>query len=213
MTQINKKKGDRQNKRRLATSEGVIHDLKDEGPRIFKAFHKAKALFRQEVVNTPPIARSRTFEASLLLSKIMQCIQEEFPTNHSTGKYKRFILRINGYMILFKKLDRNNLPMYIKTKSAEAISQQLSIPMFDETTFVEEPILFFGYQKTALGEIVAPQFIYIDENNVKWILTEDHFGNDSATPDTPTVPIAPIAPIPLSPIVKPRKTITQKKAN
>jgi hypothetical protein len=140
---------------------------------MFKAFSEAYELYESEIRKTPPEARARGFEASLLNSKMIQCIQKCFPTNWKFGKYKRFTLRTNGYIILFKKLDKNNKPMNIKTKSVEAISYQLSLPLFNNTNFVEEPILFFGYKKNGVGNISEPKLVYLDGEQVKWIVTAD----------------------------------------
>jgi|SRR5690625_285990 len=163
----------RQNKRRLATIDGVKFDFQDELPIMFKAFKEAYELYESEIIKTPPEARARGFEASLLNSKMIQCIQKHFPMNWKFGKYKRFTLRTNGYIILFKKLDRYDKPMNIKTKSVEAISHQLSLPLFDDANFVEEPILFFGYKKNSAGSISEPKLVYIDEERVKWVITAD----------------------------------------
>ncbi|WP_339839379.1 hypothetical protein [uncultured Maribacter sp.] len=160
-------------KRRLASLEGCQNDLKNELFLMFSAFHSALKNYQEEIVQTPPEARARGFEASLLNSKMIQSIQENFPINWKFGKYKRFTLRVNGYIILFKKFNSKGLPMNIKTKSVTAISQQLSIPLFDDYTFVAEPILFFGYSKDNFGIISNPKLVYIDENQVKWEITRD----------------------------------------
>lgn len=162
---------DRQNKRRLATKKGAKFDLQKELPLMFEAFSEAYKLYESEIVRTPLEARARGFEASLLNSKMIQCIQHYFPRYWKFGKYKRFTLRTNGYIILFKKLDRNNKPMNVKTKSVEAISRQLSLPLFKEANFVEEPILFFGYKKNGVGDISEPKLVYLDESKVEWIVT------------------------------------------
>ncbi len=174
MEQIYEKKmKHRQNKRRLATEEGAKFDLKNELPLMFKAFKEAHELYESEIVLTPPLARGRGFEASLLNSKMLQCIQKYFPNNWKFGKYKRFTLRVNSYIILFKKLDKKNMPMNIKTNSVQAISHQLSLPLFSDANYVEEPILFFGYKKNSVGLISDPKLVYLDENRIQWIVTLD----------------------------------------
>ncbi|MEO9533874.1 MAG: hypothetical protein ABJG68_02670 [Crocinitomicaceae bacterium] len=159
-------------------------DLKKELPLIFKAFSEAFEAYEKEVIQTPPEARARGFEASLLNSKMIHSIQNNFPVNWKFGKYKRFTLRINGYIVLFKKFNAKGLPMNIKTKSVEAISQQLSFPLFDDSTFVAEPILFFGYRKDKIGNIVDPKLVYIDEDQVKWTICN----NDISTTKTVSIP-------------------------
>lgn len=163
----------RQNKRRIATIKGAKFDLKNELPLMFIAFKEAYELYESEIIKTPPEARARGYEASLLNSKMIQCIQKYFPKHWKFGKYKRFTLRTNGYIILFKKLDKYDKPMNIKTKSVEAISNQLSLPLFNDTNFVEEPILFFGYKKNSIGIITEPKLVYLDEERVKWVVTID----------------------------------------
>lgn len=194
----------RYNKRRLATIDGTKFDLKSELPLMFKAFREAYELYASEIRRTPPEARARGFEASLLNSKMIQAIQKYFPDNWKFGKYKRFTLRTNGYIILFKKLDRYNRPMNIKTKSVEAISQQLSLPLFNQETFVEEPILFFGYKKDSVGNITEPKLVYLDEEKIKWIVTADDVRVDkSIERPTKTQKVA-------TPILKKGKEVNKK---
>lgn len=169
----------RQDKRRIATIKGAKFDLKSELPLMFKAFKEAYELYESEIIKTPPEARARGYEASLLNSKMIQCIQKYFPNHWKFGKYKRFTLRTNGYIILFKKLDKYDKPMNIKTKSVEAISNQLSLPLFNDTNFVEEPILFFGYKKNRFGIISDPKLVYVDEERVKWVVTVDDINIDN----------------------------------
>ncbi len=174
VTNVLKKSENPSYKRRLASLEGCQNDLKNELLLMFSAFYGALKNYQAEVVQTPIEARARGFEASLLNSKMIQSIQEHFPKNWKFGKYKRFTLRLNGYIILFKKFNKKGLPMNIKTKSVTAISQQLSIPLFDDTTFVAEPILFFGYSKDSFGRIINPKLVYIDEDQVKWEINRDN---------------------------------------
>jgi len=174
-----KKTNYRQNKRRLATLQGAKFDLEKELPLMFKAFREAYELYEMEISNTPPQARARAFEASLLNSKMIQSIQKFFPNHWRFGKYKRFTLRTNGYIVLFKKLDNYNRPMNVKTKSVLAISQQLSLPLYSEANFVEEPILFFGYKKDKVGNIAEPKLVYLDEERVKWIVTPNDITVDT----------------------------------
>lgn len=160
-------------KRRLASEMGCKKDLENELPKLFEAFKMAFTDYEREVVQTPPSARARGFEASLLNSKMINSVQTVFPREWKFGKYKRFTLRVNGYIVLFKKLNSKDKPMNIKTNSVSAISNQLSMSLFDESTFTTEPILFFGYRKDRLGQITDPKLVYIDENKVQWTITED----------------------------------------
>jgi hypothetical protein len=160
-------------KRRIASKKECEFDLKNELMLMFQAFYTAQTNYEQEVRQTPPQARARGFEASLLNSKMIQSVQQYFPEDWKFGKYKRFTLRINGYIILFKKFNKNGLPMNIKTKSVNAITNQQTLSLFDDSTMVYEPILFFGYEKNKIGEINNPRLIYLDEEQVKWVITNE----------------------------------------
>lgn len=161
-------------KRRTAKDTECQIDLNKELPLIFNAFKIASATFEKEVLQTPIEARGRGFEASLLNSKMIQSIQSTFPNNWKYGKYKRFILRVNKYSILFKKLDNRNMPMNINTNFSKAISNQFTMSLFDEGTTSIDPILFFGYKKDRLGNITEPKLIYIDDSTLQWALTEEN---------------------------------------
>lgn len=161
-------------KRRTAKDSECQIDLQKELPLIFKAFKIASSAFEKEVAQTPIEARGRGFEASLLNSKMIHSIQTTFPNNWKYGKYKRFILRVNKYSILFKKLDNKNMPMNINTNFSKAISNQFTMSLFDEGTTSIDPILFFGYKKDRLGNITEPKLIYIDDNTLQWVLTEEN---------------------------------------
>lgn len=139
---------------------------------MFIAFTEAIELFEKEIVLTPPIARGKGFEALLLNSKMMQCVQKHFPDNWKFGKYKRFILRIKGFNVLFKKLNNKDMPMNIRTVLADAITNQLQLSLFNDSNEVFDPIVFFGYQKDKFGNILSPKLVYIDEDKVKWIIDD-----------------------------------------
>jgi hypothetical protein len=165
--------GERTVKRRLATSEECQVDLNEQLPVMFKAFTEAVRMYENEIIQTPPQSRARAFEASLLNSKMIQSIQVNFPVNWKFGKYKRFMLNLQGYTVLFKKLNGKNMPMNIKTSHATAISNQMQTSLFANERKSINPILIFGYKKDKLGSIFDPKLVYIDEEQVKWSLTEN----------------------------------------
>lgn len=173
LDKINKNKSNRQGKRRLATLEGVKVDLKDEIPLLFEAFEEARRLYDQEVAQTPPFARGRSFEANLYHAKIVQCMQKKFPDKWESGRYGRYVFRINGYIILCKKMNDNNFPMNIRTDHSDAISHQLSLSLYDSGGYLEEPILYFGYKENDVG-FELPQLVYIDEGKVKWVMESEN---------------------------------------
>ena len=157
-------------KRKLISKKECLHDLESELQTMFRAFSEATQLYEQEIVSTPPVSRAKNFEASFLNSKMMQCIQKYFPVNWKFGKYKRFILRINGYNVLFKKLNGKDMPMNVKTVLSDAITNQLQYSLFNDSPEVADPIVFFGYRKDKFGNITSPKLVYIDENHVKWVI-------------------------------------------
>ena len=157
-------------KRKLISKKECLHDLESDLQTMFLAFSEATQLYEQEIVSTPPVSRAKNFEASLLNSKMMQCIQKYFPVNWKFGKYKRFILRVNGYNVLFKKLNGKDMPMNVKTVLSDAIANQLQYSLFNDSPEVADPIVFFGYRKDKFGNITSPKLVYIDENHVKWVI-------------------------------------------
>lgn len=181
-------------KRRTAKDSECQIDLQKELPLIFKAFKIASSAFEKEVAQTPIEARGRGFEASLLNSKMIHSIQTTFPNNWKYGKYKRFILRVNKYSILFKKLDNKNMPMNINTNFSNAISNQFTMSLFDEGTTSIDPILFFGYKKDRLGNITEPKLIYIDDNTLQWVLTEENINLFSTNKIVATETIEKVRP-------------------
>lgn len=175
-------------RRKIISNEDVcMIELEKELPLFFRLFEEAVSLFEKEIVLTPPTARARSLEATLLNSKIIQCVQQFFPDNWRFGKYKRFILRLKGYIVLFKKLNGKNMPMNIKTKSSDAIANQLQYPMFEEFDDAIEPIVFFGYRKDSIGNILDPKLVYIDENKLRWTITRDKVKGDSALVNMPKI--------------------------
>ena len=167
-------------KRRILKDSGeCLFDLKDSSKMLFEAFYKAVSLYEEEIVLTPPNARCRGHEAVLLNSKIIQCVMEMFPDNSKFGRYKRFIVRLKGYIFFFKKLDNKNLPMNIKTIHSSLLENQQQGKLFDSSDDGAEPILYFGYNKNRFGEIINPKLVYIDEGKLKWQITEKDIEEDN----------------------------------
>lgn len=138
---------------------------------------------KKEVIQTPFTARCRGFEASLLNSKIIQSVQSVFKDDWTFGKYKRFMLRVNGYIMLFKKLNSKNMPMNVPTRFSSSIQNQEQGYLFDMYDNGTEPILFFGYNKSRFGEIINPKLVYIDENRVRWTISENDIFTVNRTMD------------------------------
>ena len=103
-------------KRRIITAKECKQDLKNHLEMIFRSVENGINGYNEVSSLFPVTARARALEANVLNSKIIESIQNSFPEYWRFGKYRRFVLRINGYNILFKKLNNKDLPMNIRTK-------------------------------------------------------------------------------------------------
>lgn len=159
-------------RKRLINAKECQIDMKESLVLIFNAFHKAVELHNSEIRLTNPQDRVRGMEASYFNAKLMQCLREEFPYNLKRGKYGRMFLYSNEYIVLFKKLDKNGKPMNIRTKSSSSIENQIQGNLFDNEEDGTSPIIFFGYSKSLIGEMIRPRIVYIDEEHVKWTIEE-----------------------------------------
>jgi len=162
-----------QGKRVLAVNETCKVELKNEIQLLYKAYEEALTKSSTVLSMLPVHSRSRTLEASIIQSCFAESLIENFPEKAFFGKYRRLILRVNGYLILFKKLNKKGYPMNIKTVNVQSIlNQNQVLDLFSESDYNDEPILYFGYQKNKFGEYVNPQLIYIDEGDVKFSIVE-----------------------------------------
>lgn len=155
-------------RKRIISAKECKTVLKTILPRIFEAYDDAVNQYNKEIVLTPPEARMRGFEAHLLNVKIVQSMQKCFCGDWKIVKYGRFMLYVKGYIIFFKKLNKNDMPMNIRTKMTDSIENQIQGSLFEGDEDPIAPILFFGYKKNKFGELVDPKLVYIDENRVKW---------------------------------------------
>ena len=158
-------------RKRIINPKECEFELREILQRLFNTFWNAVRLYESEISLTPIQSRCRGFEANYLNSKIIQCIQAEFEDEWFFGKYNRFIFRINGYIILFKKLNKKDMPMNIPTKYSLSLTNQQQGSLFDKDDNGSEPILFFGYNKNRFGEIINPKVVYIDENEIRSTIT------------------------------------------
>jgi hypothetical protein len=160
-------------KRRIISAKECKHDLKKHLEVLFESVNQGIDNYYQILSLFPVESRIRALEASILNAKITEAIQSNFSENWKFGKYRRFILRINCYNILFKKLDNKDMPMNVRTKHVEAIENQYQLNLFEESSFsnVIEPIVFLGYKKDKWGTITDPKLVYIDEGRIQWTIS------------------------------------------
>jgi hypothetical protein len=163
-----------QGKRMLANYDACKVELKKELQLLFTTYNESLDSASTMLSMFPPQSRSRILEASIIQSCFAESLMKNFGERAFFGKYKRLILRLNGYVILFKKLDSKGFPMNIKTLNVQSIlNQNQVLDLFAESDYNDKPILYFGYQKNRLGEYVNPQLIYIDEGEIKFSILED----------------------------------------
>lgn len=176
-----------QGKRMLADRHSCLIDLQTDAKKLFAAFDDALIKVNSILNSFPPLTRSRNLEASVMQSCFTETLFTYFPNHATFGKYKRLILRINGYVLLFKKLNNQGYPMNIKTINVQSIlNQNQVLDLFSHSNFREDPIIYFGYQKNKLGEILSPQIIYIDDGEIQFSLNEFDFDYKSQLNHIPT---------------------------
>lgn len=197
-------------KRRLTSAEEVKLDLRHELPLFYEAFEMGIKLYNEEINSTPIPARIKSFEATLQNAKMVQALQFYFPDIFSFGKYKRVVGSFPGYQVLVKKLNSKGLPMNIKTRNADAINNQLQLSLFDSTKNVQDAVLFFGYEKNRIGEVVNPQLICIDNGAVLWRIDLNEYSSGSGSQSIPTITM-PTAPTQTLPAIRVREEIKEAK--
>ena len=194
-----------QGKRILANYEGCKFDLADELPKMFMVFKEALENTKEQLLNFKPQFRSRALEASIMQSFFAEKLENYFSSKVFRGKYKRLILRVNGYLILFKKLNNKGYPMNIKTVNVQSIlNQQQVLDLFADSDYNDEPLLYFGYQVNRFGEYHSPQLVYIDDNIIKFSISLDEEGGMQVLSENST-------PVETSPSL--RRVIKLNKAN
>lgn len=174
----------KQGKKRLANFQACKADLHKEFTPLFRSFDEALEKTNAVLSNFQPCHRSRTFEASTMQSSFAEAIMGNFGSKAFFGRWKRLILRTEGYCILFKKLNGKGCPMNIKTLNVQGIlSQHQVLDLFADSDYNDEPILYFGYQKDRFGRFVNPQLVYIDDGKVIFKISKADVATDlSITP-------------------------------
>ncbi len=186
-----------QGKRSLANLTACKLDLQNEIKLLFKSFKEVLEMTNDALLHFPPQYRSKVLEASVLQSKQAEKLSEVFGNKVKFGKYRRLILSLEGYIILFKKLSRNGFPMNIKTGNIQSIlNQQQTLDLFNDTDYNDDPILYFGYQKDRFGQFINPQIVYIDESEIVFTISESDFDIYPGDEDLSTKPVSPVSPSP-----------------
>ncbi len=183
--------------RRLANFDACKFDLREVLPKLFATYESALEAYNDVMGNFPPQVRARNLEANVFQTMFAEKLFENFGTKAFFGAYHRLVLRSDGYIILFKKLDKNGKPMNIKTGFVQKIAtQQQTLDLFADSDYEDEPILFFGYQKSRAGHFINPQLIYIDQGEIIFSINSNGEADSSLSvveinPVLPTLPGAP----------------------
>ena len=110
-----------QGKRTLASNETCKLELNKEIQLLFTTYEEALDKANKALSFFPPHSRSRALEASIVQSCFAENLLKNFSDKAFFGKYRRLILRVKGYLILFKKLNNKGYPMNIKTINVQSI--------------------------------------------------------------------------------------------
>lgn len=164
------------NKRRIVKRKECEHDLKDFIESFFISVRQGIDKYQHNVLPLfDPTARVRGDNAMLLNKCIVEAVQNTFKDKWIYGKYGRFILRLNSYILLFKKLNNKNMPMNTPTRLVNQILCQQQTSLFNTDAFmgVNEPVLFVGYNMDKFGVITDIKIVFIDEGIVKWRISEN----------------------------------------
>lgn len=168
----------RQRKRRLANLTSCRVELDEVLKNLFLGFDTVLEKTNDTLKLFKPQDRARVLEASVIQTFLASEIFERFGNKAFYGKYRRLILNINGYIILFKKLNKKGYPMNIKTQNIQNIlNQQQTLELFSDADYADEPILYFGYQKNRIGDFVNPSLVYIDEGEIKFKIDKDNYNS------------------------------------
>ncbi|AFM04010.1 hypothetical protein Fleli_1592 [Bernardetia litoralis DSM 6794] len=166
----------RQMKRKTADHQKCKNDLKNDFISLMEAFAETLVKTNKVLTNFSLLRRPRSLEATVIQGFFADIVYEKFGEKASLGKYKRFVLRLEGYLVLFKKLDNQGYPMNVKTRANQHIlNQSQLLELFPESNYNNLPILFFGYKKNKFGLCVKPQLIYIDNEQVQFVIDESDF--------------------------------------
>lgn len=167
----------RQGKRRLITIDELKIELKSEMRMLFSCFERAVDMYNNLYLPTVvPGQIVRNFEATVFNQCLVSSAFYVFRNNCRFGKYKRFYIKVGNCNVQFKKLNNKGLPMNINTRNVEGIHNQLALDLFGDGQ-LENPILFFGYQKNKIGELVNPQIVYLDNGEIQFTLSKSDFEN------------------------------------
>lgn len=166
----------RQGKRRETTLQEVKFDLKNDLVKLFYCFKSAVDMYNSKYAGVPPNELVRNYVSINFNQCLVSSAFKNFRNKCFFGKYKRFYFNIEGYTILFKKLNSKGRPMNVRTGNVNSINDQLTLDLFGDSN-TNNPILFFGYKVDKLGNFVEPQIIYIDEGVIKFCISENDIIN------------------------------------
>lgn len=165
-------KGSNKNgRRRIISANECKKDLEKKlsfmSLSIEEGFQKA----REVANNVTQNSRCRGYDSSVLNSCINESLEKNIPESQYKGRYGRILFRINGYIILVKKLNKKGYPMNIKTKHSNSINSQSQTSLFYDSSFgLEEPLVYLGYQLNKFNQLSEIKLVYILDNKINWVV-------------------------------------------
>src|SRR5690606_3269643 len=135
----------RQGKRRETNLQEVKFDLNKDLVSLFYCFKTAVDMYNNKYAVLPPNELVRNYASINFNQCLVSSAFKSFKKKCFFGKYRRFYFSIEGYTILFKKLNSKGKPMNVRTGNVNSINDQLTLDLFGDSN-TNNPILFFGYK-------------------------------------------------------------------
>jgi len=154
--------------------DGFIADMNYALPQFVEIFEKSLHKMLNEVERIDPSFLNRNSKPNRMNENIKGFLSKIFPDKIKENGSKRFyFLEKDGYILLFKKLNRDYLPSNIKTKSSKSILNQSALDL------PELPIIFVGYTPNSSWEkIDRISAVYISGNEVVWKVDLRRYENE-----------------------------------
>lgn len=126
--------------------------------------HDAFDSMRDAVNSMPASFRNRNTKSQRMNEQLKGLLTDVYGSRIVSLPYGRFGLSIEGYMLLFKKLDGRLRPSNIPTGNSRNIARQ------GRLNFPGEPeVIFVGYTVSpGYGEVNSIMAVKIEDNEIQW---------------------------------------------
>ncbi|MGV3540468.1 MAG: hypothetical protein ACO1OQ_11695 [Rufibacter sp.] len=166
--------------RALSVQEVFERVMEKELPVFVEAQEKAFEMMRSDLSKRSPLYQNRNSKSNRINENIKGLLYDLYPEQMKETPTKRFYFEKPGkYIILFKKLTGNLLPMNIATKSSSRILSQLPIEFTNQM-----PIIFVGYvPNSSWDSIEKICAVYISQGKIIWVSDLRMLGGGPSTLD------------------------------